>query len=95
MSKWRRKREVPNKVPLVNFLTNGKVLVCSADSMYYPQVWEGKCSKCGRHIVCSHLFENIPTKVCVQCAPNIPENFKENLNEETCSKDQVSPVGRR
>lgn len=94
MSRRRYKKEPPNMVPLVNFLTNGKVLVCSADSMYYPDVWEGECSKCRRSIVCSHLFESITTKVCVQCAPNIPENFKEN-NDETCSKDQISALGRR
>lgn len=61
-----------NPFPLINFYKDGKIAVCNFDQ-YLPLSTRGNCSKCGREVNVPLVFRDIPEKVCVLCAPDIPE----------------------
>lgn len=65
----RLKKKLPDLSFLVYFFEDGKPVVCGTDHMYWPDVGEGICCKCGRRIVYSHILENVRVKLCVMCAP--------------------------
>jgi hypothetical protein len=63
-----------------------KTVVCNSEA--FDDLWapKQKCGRCGREVYVNPLFDGATLKLCINCAPHMPEIVGEQKGMEDASR---------